>query len=271
MSHWPDLIAEFLKTHKPPLHSNTLNVYRSVLRQFFVWVGSSGHEPNSKGVALYLETHPHWKASTRRLHSIVLVQFFRWTPSQLSWANDIPTVPHLQVTSHLPDPAVIQGIFSLIPPEQERDALLFRLIYAAGLRIGEALALRGHHLTQQQDEYVLRLDGRQRIVILTDEEVVRRLRARLAQLDTRDQFLFQARKNGRISPLRQQSMHERWITYTRKAGTVCSLEQLRHFYPQEQAGLYPPDRLCQILGYTRVHSVQRYYSSSLNQTAKVIE
>lgn len=69
----------------------------------------------------------------------------------------------------------IERIFVVIPPQQARDALLFRLVFETGLRIGEAmgahmedldLARGGEHLT------VLCKGSRKRTVLLDDLRLV---------------------------------------------------------------------------------------------------
>ncbi len=85
----------------------------------------------------------------------------------------------------LPDPA---------PRGVPRDRLLFRLVYATGLRIGEALALHVEDLDLAPDDERLRVLGkgrRRRTILLDDPALVRELRAYLAATKYKHGALFQ--------------------------------------------------------------------------------
>ncbi len=143
----------------------------------------------------------------------------------------------------LPDPAPrgvpraqIEAIFAAIPRDRRRDRLLFRLVYATGLRIGEALALHVEDLDLTPDDERLRVlgkGGRRRTILLDDPALVRELRAYLVATKYKHGALFRAAKNGRGGPLRYQSIQARWAGYCARAGVACTLHQLRHAHATE--------------------------------------
>lgn len=80
----------------------------------------------------------------------------------------------------------IERIFAEIPLEQARNALLFRLVFETGLRIGEALGVHVEDLDLTRgDEHltVLGKGSRKRTVLLDDPRLVNTLRRSLWTLD----------------------------------------------------------------------------------------
>lgn len=151
--------------------------------------------------------------------------------------------PHLERPS-LPPPhprglrrEEIERVFAVIPAEQTRDALLFRLVFETGVRIGEALGVHVEDLDLTRgDEHltVLGKGSRKQTVLLNHPRLVNLLRRSLRTLGSTHGPLFQATKNGRGGPLRSQSMQERWQGYARRAGVTCTLHQLRHSHTTER-------------------------------------
>lgn len=187
----------------------------------------------------YFAAHK-WAASTQNRKQTAIERFCRWAQQhgQLE----------LNLTLHLERPAVppphprglrredIERIFAVIPPQQTRDALLFRLVFETGLRISEALNIHLDDLDLTKgDEHltVLGKGGQRRTVLLDDPKLVGALRKYLRSLEYEHGPLFQAQKNGRGGPLRYQSVQERWQKYAAEAGVACTLHQLRHSHATE--------------------------------------
>lgn len=87
----------------------------------------------------------------------------------------------------------------VIPREQARDALLFRLVFETGPRIGEALGAHVENLDLTRGDEsltVLGKGGRKRTVLLGDPRLVNILRRYLRRLRYTHGPLFQATRMG---------------------------------------------------------------------------
>jgi len=125
----------------------------------------------------------------------------------------------------------IDAVLKVIPRDNLRDQLLFRLLAETGLRISEALQLDVDDLDLTRDDehlHVLGKGGHRRTVLLDDSKLVSLLRRYLKEMQVRHGPLFRALKNGDGQPLRYQTIQARWAAYCAKAGVECSLHQLRH-------------------------------------------
>ncbi|NNJ13631.1 tyrosine-type recombinase/integrase [Chloroflexales bacterium ZM16-3] len=125
----------------------------------------------------------------------------------------------------------IDAILAVIPRDQLRDQVLFRLLAETGLRISEALQLDVDDLDLTPDDEhlcVLGKRGQRRTVLLDDPQLVRLLRRYLKETKARHGPLFRALKNGDGQPLRYQTIQARWAAYGAAAGVTCTLHQLRH-------------------------------------------
>lgn len=156
----------------------------------------------------------------------------------------------------------IERIFAVIPANQSRDALLFRLVFETGLRISEALNVHLADLDLARgDEHltVLGKGGQRRTVLLDDPKLVNALRRYLRSLDYEHGPVFQARKNGRGGPLRYQSVQERWQQYAAQAGVSCTLHQLRHSRATELVnGGVSLGTIRKRLGHRHIQTTLRY-------------
>lgn len=162
--------------------------------------------------------------------------------SFLTWAvrHDLLTANHLIKLDRVrvPDPnprgvprTTIDAVLAVIPRDQLRDQLLFRLLVETGLRISEALQLDVDDLDLTPDDehlHVFGKRGQRRTVLLDDPQLVRLVRRYLKVTKAQHGPLFRALKNGDGRPLRYQSVQERWASYCVAAGVVCTLHQLRH-------------------------------------------
>lgn len=218
----------------------TLRAYRADLRHLLGWLNATGETLSGPGLGAYFAAHPQWAPSTRNRKQTAVERFCRWLVQREVLGRD-PTL-HLERPS-LPPPhprglrrEEIERIFAAIPAGQARDALLFRLVYETGLRIGEALGAHVEDLDLTRgDEHltVLGKGNRKRTVLLDDPKLVNLLRRYLRTLGYVQGPLFQATKNGRGGPLRYQSVQERWQGYAERAGVTCTLHQLRHSHATE--------------------------------------
>src|SRR5581483_10280831 len=127
------------------------------------------------------------------------------------------TLPMARVERVRPDPPTIRGlkrpqieaILAVIPKEEPRDRLLFRLIVETGVRVGEAIALYVEDLDLTLDDEhmsVLGKGNQRRTVLLDDPRLVKDLRQYLSRTGYTHGPLFRAQKNGRGGPLRYQSV-----------------------------------------------------------------
>ena len=125
----------------------------------------------------------------------------------------------------------IETILNQIPHTQLRDHLLFRLIFEAGLRIGEALSIYIEDIDLTLDNEHVTVIGkgrRQRTVLIDDPGLVTLLKQYLKQYPYRYGPLFRAHKHYRGGALRYQSAQEKWTKYCDQAGIPCTLHVLRH-------------------------------------------
>lgn len=246
--------------------SATIRAYRADLRHLAGWLEETGQVLNGAGLAAYFAAHPRWAASTHNRKQTTLERFCRWALQRELLSCD-PTL-HLERPS-LPPPHPrglkredVERIFAVIPVEQMRDALLFRLVFETGLRIGEALGSHVEDLDLTRgDEHltVLGKGGRKRTVLLDDPKLVNLLRRYLRTLGYTHGPLFQATKNGRGGPLRYQSVQERWQGYAQKAGVTCSLHQLRHSHATELVnGGVSLATIRKRLGHQHIQTTLRY-------------
>ena len=262
----------FLTDLKRSLH--TVRAYRADLRHLTGWLGETGHLLTAEGLDAYFAAHAQWAASTRNRKQTALERFCRWALQRELLDRD-PTL-HLE-RPRLPPPhprglrrEEIERIFAEISAEQTRDALLFRLVFETGLRIGEALGAHVEDLDLTRgDEHltVLGKGGRKRTVLLDDPRLVNLLRRYLRTLGYTHGPLFQAMKNGRGGPLRYQSVQERWQRYTERAGHTCTLHQLRHSHATELVnGGVNLATIRKRLGHQHIQTTLRYAEVS-DQTA----
>ncbi|WP_135230359.1 tyrosine-type recombinase/integrase [Deinococcus fonticola] len=253
---------------------HTVRAYRADLRHLAGWLEETGHFLTAEGLDAYFATHAQWAASTRNRKQTALERFCRWALQRELLDRD-PTL-HLERPS-LPPPhprglrrEEIERIFAEIPAEQARDALLFRLVFETGIRIGEALGAHVEDLDLTRgDEHltVLGKGGRKRTVLLDDPRLVNLLRRYLRTLGYTRGPLFQARKNGRGGPLRYQSVQERWQGYAERAGVTCTLHQLRYSHATELVnGGVSLATIRKRLGHQHIQTSLRYAEVS-DQTA----
>lgn len=237
-------IELFLAVLGPSVSANTVRAHRATLRHFTDWYVV---QPLPTTLTAYFQAHPGWAVNTRRNNHSRLQRFL--TFASKSFRVDPKVDPALLGTLNPhalvgPAPGVVEKILKEIPDHQERDALLFRLMYGAGLRVTEATALRvrdvyivpGHSCAVMINRSS-QAGSQELAVKIADPDLISRLEQHLSTRKDLGELLFQASKTNRARPLRQQNLHRRWRQYAQKAGVSCSLEELRLSSPRS---LYPP-------------------------------
>lgn len=184
--------------------SQTVRAYRVDLRHFTEWLKATGRTLNPEGLFAYFEANPHWAPAARNRKQTALERFCRGA-QQRELLDCDPTLHLDRPTVPPPHPRglrreEIERIFAVIPAEQARDALLFRLVFETRLRIGEALGAHVEDLDLTRgDEHltVLGKGGRRRTILLDDPKLLHALRRYLRTLGYTHGPLSQATKNGR--------------------------------------------------------------------------
>jgi integrase/recombinase XerD len=170
---------------------------------------------------------------------------------------------HLPSSAPRPVPtAQVKAVLEAIPKAKDRDRLLFTLLYATGLRVGEALAIDVDDLELTPDDEhvtVLGKGGRRRTILLDDPALIASLRRYLKVRGYRHGPLFRAEKNHVGGPLRYASVQELWTKYREKAQVKASIHQLRHAHATElvNAGV-SLETIRRRLGHANAQTVLRY-------------
>lgn len=243
----------------------TIRAYRADLTHLQRWLQDSGREMDGVALEAYFAAHG-WAASTQNRKQTAIERFCRW--SRQHGGLDLDPTRHLE-RPKIPPPHPrglrrddIERIFAVIPVQQTRDTLLFRLVFETGLRINEALNIHLDDLDLARgDEHltVLGKGAQRRTVLLDDPRLVNALRKYLRSLDYEHGPLFQAQKNGRGGPLRYQSVQERWQAYAASAGVACTLHQLRHSHATELVnGAVSLGTIRKRLGHRHIQTTLRY-------------
>lgn len=241
--HVADYLAELAAAQRSP---HTRRAYAGDLRFFVLFCepGRRLEDITPELLRAYFATglSPTLSAASRARKQAALASFFAWCARHELSAdtkNPMERLERVQLPERLPRPLArdpIEKVLKVIPKDQVRDRLLFRLLFETGLRIGEALGVHVEDLALGTDDERLRVLGkgnRERTLLLDDARLVRQLRAYLEQTGYTHGLLFRAAKNGTSGPLRYQSVQARWATYCERAGVVCTLHQLRHSHATE--------------------------------------
>jgi site-specific recombinase XerD len=233
------MIAAFLADLGQANHSShTLRAYAGDLAQFAAFPADAAI--TAETLRAFWLSLAHLAPATRARKQACLARFFTWAyRHDLLAANPMEKIDRVKREPPLPRGLArekVEAILAAMPPRQQRDRLLFRLILEIGLRVGEALGLHVEDLILTPDDeriHVVGKGGKPRTVLLDDSRLVRQLRTYLKETGYRHGPLFRAAKNGRGGPLRYQSVQERWARYCEQAGVLCTLHQLRHTHATE--------------------------------------
>ncbi len=265
--HVADFLADLEQADRSP---HTRRAYAADLRHFAAHQRGALADVDAAALRGYFATLVHLAPATRARKQAALASFLGW-----AYRHDLIAADPMGKVARVrpPDPAPrglpaarVAALLKAIPRAQRRDRLLFRLLYATGLRIGEALGVHAEDLDLTADDERLTVTGkggRRRTILLDDPALVRELRAHLAA-GGRDPArargpLFRALKGGRGGPLRYQSIHERWARYCAAAGVDCTIHQLRHSHATELVnGGVGLETIRRRLGHKNLQTTLRY-------------
>lgn len=232
-----DFLAELQHSNRS---AHTLRAYRTDLAEFAHFYHGTVDQIDTHILRSFFEQHSQLSPATRSRKQAAVASFLKWA-YQNGLIEDNPMLRMQRVKLESPTPkavsrTLIERVLAVIPPTCSRDALLFRLIFETGMRVGEALNLYVEDVDLTLDDERIEVLGkgqRRRTVLLDDPGLVQRLRRYLKQMGYQHGPLFRAQKNARGGPLRYQSVQELWDKYCRQAGVRCSLHQLRHTHATE--------------------------------------
>src|SRR5215207_10195550 len=199
-----DTLMSFISAFLTDLrHANraaaTLRTYGTDLHHFAVWSNLPLVEVNAEHLRAYFATLSDLKPASRARKQAALASFLSW-----AFRHDyIATNPMQKIDRVRRDPptrhglprSVVETILAAIPKAQERDRLLFRLLFETGLRIGEALHLHVEDLELRWDDEHLRVSGKGgslRTILLDDPRLVKQLRTYLTHSGYQHGLLFRA-------------------------------------------------------------------------------
>jgi integrase/recombinase XerD len=250
--HVADFLADLEQADRSP---HTLRAYAADLRHFAAHHRGALADVDAACLRAYFATLAGLAPATRARKQAALASFLGW-----AYRHDLIAADPMGKVAR------VEAILKAIPRVQRRDRLLFRLLYATGLRIGEALGVHAEDLDLTADDERLTVTGkggRRRTILLDDPALVRELRAHLGA-GGRDPArargpLFRALKGGRGGPLRYQSIHERWARYCAAVGVACTLHQLRHSHATELVnGGVGLETIRRRLGHKHIQTTLRY-------------
>lgn len=204
--------------------------------------------------------------TTRARRQAAVASFTRWCfRDGLLDADPMGRVGRVRQEPPLPrglTPAQVQALLAAIPADRLRDRLLFRLLAATGLRVGEALVLHVEDCHLERDDErltVLGKGGRRRTVLLDDREVVRLLRRHLRERGYKHGPVFRAERGQPLTALRYSGVQERFAQYAATSGVQASIHDLRHGHAQALVnGGVSLATIRKRLGHASVVTTQRY-------------
>jgi integrase len=224
---------------------HTLRGYRTDLRHLAAHVERSGGPLDQGTVASFLaSTGDLAPASQARTWSVIR-GFLRWAedhghlpPALTAATQATAATPEVETaastpnpvpppgSSRAPDTAAVEAVLAVIPRHADRDQLLYGLLARLGLRPGEALGLTFEDFDEtDQSLTVTGWAGTRRRVLVDDPQILLRLTHWRNAADPRSGPMFTA--PGRTTPLRYQSIAQRWARYTTTAGREVTLGDLR--------------------------------------------
>jgi integrase/recombinase XerC len=171
----------------------------------------------------------------------------------------------------LPRPVSEAGARNLIAEAQDqanedwigaRDAALLTLLYAAGLRISEALSLTGADLPLSETLRIVGKGGKERVVplIAPARETIERYSRLCPYALTEDAPLFRAVRGGALSPRMAQALMERLRAHLGLPSSATP-HALRHsFAPHLLANGGDLRAIQELLGHESLSTTQAYTS-----------
>lgn len=219
---------------------HTRRGYATDLQRFLNFYSGSLLSVTTDHIRKFFGTCIHLSEATQARQQATLASFFNWAYRlSIIDTNPMARIERVKLAAPKPnsiDREQVEKILAVIPKSGHRDRLLFRLLFETGLRVGEALGIYIEDLSLTTDDEhinVLGKGGKRRSVLLDDKRLVALLRAYLKQTGYKYGPLFRANKNFRGGALRYQSVQEKWALYCQKAGSACTLHDLRHAHATE--------------------------------------
>lgn len=258
-----DFLADLARQGRAP---NTIRAYRSDLGDFARFHPGPLSEVTAGVLREYLATVADKAPATRARREASVAALLAWAyRAELIDADPMTRLERTHLPSSAPRPvptAQVKAVLEAIPKAKDRDRLLFTLLYATGLRVGEALAIDVDDLELTPDDEqvtVLGKGGRRRTILLDDPALIASLRRYLKVRGYRHGPLFRAEKNHVGGPLRYASVQELWTKYREKAQVKASIHQLRHAHATElvNAGV-SLETIRRRLGHANAQTVLRY-------------
>jgi integrase/recombinase XerD len=232
-----DFLADLAYTNRS---AHTVRAYASDLAELVAFFPGSPQRLNADILRQFGKAHSHLAPATRARKQAAVSSLLTWAyRHDRIKTNPMLKLDRVQQTPRTPRAlprASIEAVLAVIPTRQQRDRVLFRLIFETGLRIGEALQIHVEDLDLSRDNERLTVIGKgkhQRTVLLDDPRLLRELRAYLKLTQYGHGLLFRALKNGDGEALRYQSIQQRWAAYCMAAGVTCTIHQLRHSHATE--------------------------------------
>ena len=259
------------------LSVHTIEAYRSDLRQFLLTLGDEGVADVRQVVpphvtAFLARVHQRGRAATSRVRYLAALRgFFRFLQAeQVIDRNPMETVAGLKTGLTLPRTLSEQEVTALLDlpsgtrPEQQRDAAMVEVLYAAGLRVSELVGLRVADV--RLDVGYVQVTGKgnkQRIVPIGDlarDKLVRYLESARPQLlkGRTSPSLFVTRRGGGLS---RQNFWMLLRLRARRAGIPSSISPhvLRHSFATHLLDHGADLRAVQtMLGHASISTTQIY-------------
>jgi integrase/recombinase XerD len=246
--------------------AHTLRAYRSDLTAFTRFFDGTPGQITPPVLRDYLATLAEKAPATRARHEAALASYLAWAyRAEVIDADPMTRLDRTRLPVPAPRPvpaSQVAAVLKAIPRSKDRDRLLFRLLYATGMRIGEALAIHVEDLDLEKDDEhvtVLGKGGRRRTVLLDDPELIAGLHRYLKARGYLHGPLFRAEKNHVGGPLRYASVRELWAKYRAKAQVGATIHQLRHAHASElvNAGV-SLETIRRRLGHANAQTTLRY-------------
>ncbi|HWA01255.1 MAG TPA: tyrosine recombinase XerC [Caulobacterales bacterium] len=196
--------------------------------------------------------------------------FYRWLDRRKGVANPrLALVRGPKLKAALPRPVSEKAARDLIAEAEAqvetpwigaRDAALITLLYAAGLRISEALSLTGADRPLPETLRVVGKGGKERIVpvLAAAREAVERYAALVPFALTREEALFRAVRGGPLSPRTAQALMAR-LRVALGLPSSATPHALRHAFATHLLAKGGDLRAIQeLLGHESLSTTQRY-------------
>lgn len=260
----------YLKRRYPG--SSTAKHYISDLLVFRRFLDKPPREVTKQDVESFIESQLKESAAAttvnRRLSSLHhFFEFLAYQADDDTWVNPVVWQFH-RVGEGKPLPRdlsddQVERLFDSI--DHPRDQLMFRLMYWAGLRLGEVADLTVNDLipSSNKEEARLRVRGKgqkERVVPLAPELVYLWHTWLNQRPAVEDEAVFITRHKRGISV---RGIQDRLSHYSRQAGVKVSSHQLRHTFGRRMAeGQMPLPSLSKMMGHAQVTTTQVYIAGA---------